>query len=167
MFLLQTLLFVLITQSPLTATHPIHVSVTEIEMDEKDKRLEVMMRVFADDLELTLRKATNQPELDILAISDKQRDDLVSKYLAAHFKVSLDKKLQKHQYLGHEQEDLAFVFYIEVPNVEKWKTIQVMNNVIMETYDDQSNLVHVTVKEKVRSMRLTRNNPSDELEFDL
>ena len=35
--------------------HPIHVSVTEIEMDEKDKRLEIMMRVFTDDLELTLR----------------------------------------------------------------------------------------------------------------
>ena len=36
----------------------------------------------------------------------------------------------------------------------------------METYDDQSNLVHVTVKEKVRSLRLTKNNPTDELEFD-
>jgi len=35
--------------------HPMHVSVTEIEMDEKEKRLEIMMRVFVDDLELTER----------------------------------------------------------------------------------------------------------------
>ena len=33
--------------------HPIHVSVTEIEYDEKDRALEIMMRVFVDDLELT------------------------------------------------------------------------------------------------------------------
>lgn len=163
--LLQTFLFVFFTQSYATI-HPIHVSVTEIEMDEKDKRLEVMMRVFADDLELTLRRSTNQPDLDILAISNEQRDALVSQYLQSHFKVSLDRKLHKHQYLGHEQEDLAFIFYIEVPNVSKWRKIQVMNNIIMETYDDQSNLVHVTVKEKVRSLRLTKNNPTDELEFD-
>jgi hypothetical protein len=29
--------------------HPIHVSVTEIEFDEKAKSLEIMMRVFIDD----------------------------------------------------------------------------------------------------------------------
>lgn len=163
MILLKTFLFVFFTQS---LVHPIHVSVTEIEMDEKDKRLEIMMRVFADDLELALRKATNQPDLDILSIPAEQRDRLVSDYLANRFKVSLDNKQQKHQYLGHEQEDIAFIFYIEVPNVQKWKRIHVLNNIIMETYDDQSNLVHVTVKEKVRSLRLTRNNPADELQFD-
>ena len=146
--------------------HPIHVSVTEIEMDEKDKRLEIMMRVFTDDLQLTLRQATNQPELDFLSLSAKGRDEMVAGYLKNHFKISLDGKAQKITYLGHEQEDPALIFYIEVPNIKKWKTIEVQNDIIMEVHTDQSNLVHVTVKEKIRSLRLTKNTPADKLTFD-
>lgn len=146
--------------------HPIHVSVTEIEMDERDKRLEIMMRVFADDLELTLRSSLGKPDLDILGLPASECDKIVSVYLNDHFKILLDGRPQKYNYLGHEQEDMAFIFYIETPDVRKWKDIEIMNDIIMETYDDQSNLVHVTVGEKVRSLRLTKNNPVDKLRFD-
>ena len=146
--------------------HPLHVSVTEIEMDEKDKRLEIMIRIFTDDLELSLRQKLNQPELDLLGQSETARDEMVSGYLKDHFKITLDGKAQRTNYLGHEQEDLALIFYIEVPNVKKWKTIQIQNDIIMETHADQSNLVHVTFREKVRSLRLTKNNPVDKLTFD-
>lgn len=166
MLWLQSLLFLFHLAGSVGSLHPIHVSITEIEMDEKDKRLEIMMRVFADDLELTFRKSFNQPELDILGMSKKERDKFASKYLRDHFKISLDGKLQNIQYIGHEQEDLAFIFYIEIPDVTMWNTIQIMNDIIMETYDDQSNLVHVTVKEKIRSLRLTKHNPIDKLTFD-
>jgi hypothetical protein len=146
--------------------HPLHVSVTEIEMDEKDKRLEIMMRVFTDDLELSLRQSLNQPDLDLLSLSKKDRDEIVSQYLKSHFKITLDGKDQKANYLGHEQEDLAHIFYIEVPNIKKWRTIQIRNDIIMETHADQSNLVHVTAQQTVRSLRLTKSNPVDELAFD-
>ena len=146
--------------------HPIHVSVTEIEMDEKDKRLEIMMRVFADDLELTLRNSRGEPELDLLALPKGDVDKLVSLYMKDHFKISLDNKAQRNNYLGHELDNLAFIFYIEVPNVGKWRTIKIQNDIIMETHDDQSNLVHVTVGETVRSLRLTKSNPMDNLTFD-
>lgn len=147
--------------------HPIHVSVTEIEFDEKDKALEIMMRVFIDDLELTLRHKLNQPELDITEPKNNlTTDQMVSDYLKDHFKVSLDNKLQKTVYLGHEREAEAFIFYIEVTNVKKWKDIRIFNDIITETHEDQSNLVHVTVGEKVRSLRLTKDTPSDKLTFD-
>jgi hypothetical protein len=163
---LQSILFLIPCLKLVVFMHPLHVSVTEIEMDEKDKRLEIMMRVFADDLEVTLRKNLGLPELDILGSSASDRDRMVSEYLKDHFKISLDGKPQKNNYLGHEQEDLAFIFYIEAPNVRKWKNIQVENDIIMETYDDQSNLVHVTVGETVQSLRLTKNNPVDKLTFE-
>ena len=147
--------------------HPLHVSVTEVEMDEKDKRLEIMMRVFVDDLESTLRKTFNQPELDILGLSTNKRDEVVSSYLKEHFKISLDSKAQKTIFIGHEQEGDAFIFYLELPSVKKWKTIQVQNDIIIDTYSDQSNLIHVTVQEKVKSLRLTKSNPVDNLTFDL
>lgn len=155
--------------------HPLHISVTEIEFDEKDKALEIMMRVFIDDLELTLRNNLNQPELDILEPRkgmtkeeiSKWTDQTVSAYLKERFKISLDNKAQQMTFLGHEKEGDAFIFYIEVSKVKRWKTIQILNSIITETHDDQSNLVHVTVRDKVRSLRLTRDTPMDKITFDI
>ena len=147
--------------------HPIHVSVTEIEFDEKDEALEIMMRVFIDDLELSLRNSLRQPDLDLLNPGSGQTTDgLISNYLKKHFQVSLDEKVQRTNYLGHEREAEAFIFYVEVKGVKKWKTISIFNDIIMATHNDQSNLIHVYVKDDVKSLRLTRNTPSDKLTFE-
>ena len=147
--------------------HPIHVSVTEIEFDEKEQALEIIMRVFIDDLELTLRNDLQDPELDILnPKKGTTTDQLVKSYLKDHFKISLDNKTQKTNYLGHEREAEALIFYIEVKDVKKWNSISIRNDIIMSTHDDQSNLVHVYVKDQVKSLRLTRNTPADKLTFD-
>lgn len=146
--------------------HPIHVSVTEIEFDHKDKALEIMMRVFIDDFELAMRNHLKRPELDILNPGKGTSvDTLVAAYLHDHFKITLDGKVQTTRYLGHEREADAFIFYVEVRNVSAWKSITIRNDVIMSTYDDQSNIVHVFVNDKVKSLRLTRDTPADKLTF--
>lgn len=145
--------------------HPLHVSVTEIEFDEKDQALEIMMRVFMDDLELAFRQRYSNPTLDILNAGNPSLDKMMGGYLKEQFAISLDGKKQKLNYLGHERDGEAFVFYIEVSQVEKWDRIRVVNNMLMELYDDQSHLVHVTSAGKVRSLRLTKSNSSGELSF--
>jgi hypothetical protein len=147
--------------------HPMHISVTEIDFDEKDKELEITSRIFIDDLEKTLQNELKQPELDLMNPKNGLTiDQMAGKYLAGHLKISLDGKPQTTQYLGHERDGEALIFYVLVSKVKKWKTIQVFNDVITATFDDQSNLVHVTVRENVKSLRLTRNTPGDKLVFD-
>jgi hypothetical protein len=144
--------------------HPIHVSVTEITLDEKERELEIIARLFVDDVETSIQKMNDQPELKLLGPST---DQLVWKYLESRFRISLDGRAQKIKYLGHEIEGEAILCYIQVSNIKKWKEIEVMNSVITELYDDQSNLVHVTVRDKVKSLRLMRDNPSGKLTFDV
>jgi hypothetical protein len=147
--------------------HPIHVSVTEITLDEKEKELEIVSRIFLDDLETAIRESTKQPELKLLEPGTGViTDQLVSAYLTPRFKVSLKGKVQKIKYLGHEIENDAMICYIQVTNVKKLDAIEVFNSIITELYEDQSNLVHVTVKGKVKSLRLMRDNPSGKLTFD-
>ena len=147
--------------------HPIHVSVTEIEYDEKEKALEIMMRVFMDDLELTLRNERKNPDLDLLkSAGGDSVDDLVKEYLRDHFIISLDNKIQKTNYLGHEREGQAFIFYVEVTDVNPWQTITIRNDIIMSVHDDQSNIIHVFRGDDVKSLRLTRNTPADRLTFE-
>ncbi|HYC84407.1 MAG TPA: DUF6702 family protein [Chryseosolibacter sp.] len=146
--------------------HPIHVTVTEIEFDQSDKRLEIMMRVFMDDFELALREHLGQPELDVMDPAKGLRKEMADSYLKQHFRVLLDNRLQKFEYLGHETESDAFIFYIEVPNIRKFKTITIHNDILTGIHEDQSNLVHVTVNGKTRSLRLTRTTPSDKISFE-
>lgn len=150
----------------LSAIHPLHVTVTEIEMDEKEKQLEITMRVFVDDLEQAMRNDLKQPDLDILKLTTGQTvDQMVSNYLKSHFKLSLDTKNQEIKYLGHEIDGDAFIFYLEVAHVKKWKTIRLLNNSMTETFDDQSNLVHVSVNGTIHSLRLTATAPVGTVTF--
>ena len=148
------------------AFHPIHISITEIEMNKEDMELEIMMRVFIDDLELSIRNAGNEPYLDIIHPANKTTDEWVEPYLRDRFRISLDGKRLEWSYLGHEFDGEAVVFFILAGNVPRWNTIEVFNSVIMETHDDQSNLINVTVDNKVRSLRLIVEKPSGKLTFN-
>ncbi len=147
--------------------HPIHVSVTEIEYNEKNKSLEIISRIFIDDLELSVRKQVNNESLDLLSPGvEKTTDQLVSDYLRGHFIVKLDGKVSKISYLAHEIDGLAMICYLEIEGVRKFKTIEVTNSVIQEIHGDQSNLVHVTYNGPIKSMRLTRDLPVGSLSFE-
>jgi hypothetical protein len=151
----------------LTLLHPVHVSVTEIAFDEKERELEIVSRIFLDDLELGIRESVKQPELNLLEPKGNlTTDQLVSKYLMERFKVSLKGKAQVIKYIGHEIESDAMICYIQVVGVRKLETIEIFNSILTEIHNDQSNLVHVTVREKVKSLRLTKDNPLGTITFD-
>ena len=146
--------------------HPIHISVTEINYNEKSKSLQITSRIFVDEMELGVRMQRKEPELDILepknGVTTKQ---LITNYMNVHFKIKIDGKPVKINFLGHEKEDISFVCYLEIENVKKLKTIEVFDDIITEIHDDQSNLVHVTYKNPVKSVRLTHDNTSEIFTF--
>jgi hypothetical protein len=163
-FFVLSILVVMLCSASL---HPVHVSVTEITMDEKEKELEIISRIFWDDLEKAIREERKQPELNLLEPgSAVTTDQLVGEYLQKRFMITVNGKPQKTKYLGHEIENEAILCYIQVANVKKLQTIEVFNSVNTELYDDQSNLVHVTMHENVKSLRLMRENPSGKLTFE-
>lgn len=151
----------------LTALHPLHVSVTEIKFDAKDKELEITVRIFLDDLEEAIRQERKQASLDITNPGTGLTVDLlVSNYLTTRLTAKVDNKVVVIKYLGHEIEGDAIVVYAYAPNVKKLKTIDVHHTTITEVYEDQSNLVHITVGDKTRSLRLMRDTPDGKIAFE-
>jgi hypothetical protein len=151
----------------ITILHPLHISVTEIKFDVKDKELEISSRIFIDDLEECIQKELKKPSLDILNPGkETTTDQLVSNYLASKFTIKVDGKVLKMKYLGNEIEGDAMIIYWYAPNIKKLREIEVFNSAITEVYDDQSNLVHITVGEKTRSLRLMRGSLSNKLVFE-
>ncbi|GAB1446599.1 hypothetical protein MASR2M41_23880 [Flammeovirgaceae bacterium] len=146
--------------------HPLHISVTEIEYNEKAEALQIISRIFMDDLEVAIRSKTGLKELDILNPKNGlTTKGLLAEYLKEHLKIRLDGREQQLNFLGYEEENFAFISYIEIEKVKSFKVIEVENTVMTETYDDQSNLVHVTYKGPIKSMRLMKNKPSDKFTY--
>lgn len=146
--------------------HPIHLSITEIEHNEKSKALQITMRIFIDDLELSIQKKTGEEDLDLLDPGKgRTTDQLVKEYLADKFKMKVDNKLVRTNYLGNEIEGPAMICYIEIENIKKFKTLEITNRVILETHSDQSNLVNINLKDKVKSIRLTNDSPTQTVSF--
>ena len=147
--------------------HPIHVSIAEIDHNQEAKALQITLRIFIDDLELSIRNKINSPELDLLNPGGaKTTDQLVKDYLTEVLKLKVDKKAVQTNYLGHEIEGPAMICYIEVENIKKFKSIEVTNKAILETHEDQSNLINVNYLEKVKSLRLTNDKPTGVVSFD-
>jgi len=147
--------------------HPLHISVTEIEYNGKVKSLQIISRIFIDDLETAIRAGKGLPNLDLLNPGNGLKtESLVADYLKTHLKIKLDGKDMQMKFLGYEEESFAFVCYIEIENISSFKELEVENTIITEAYDDQSNLVHVTYNGPVRSARLVKGKPIGTFTFE-
>ena len=162
----MTILISIITFLACSWFHPFHVSVCEVEHDEKTKAIQISERVFLDDLEETLNKVYNV-RLDIVNPDNIQfRDSLVQDYIMSHLIITIDGKQKKRKYLGHEIEEDALWCYIEYYGVKKMKSLRITNTLFFEMYDDQNTLVHMKYKDVTKSKRLTPSNPTELFEFE-
>ncbi len=146
-------------------THPIFVSVIEIEHNAKEKSLEVSCKLFTDDFEKALR-STYKVHVDLLNPADrKAMDKLVNDYVQRHFSITADGKKVALQYLGYEQIEEGIYSYFEAKQVEKPASVGIQNNLLYEFEPQQMGLVHVIVNGERKSTKLLNPAASAELRF--
>lgn len=134
--------------------HPFHVSVTEVKFKEEKKTIQISVRIFLDDLEVTLQEYTGNKKLDILKKENWETiNENLGKYLLENLKIYNEKGQLNAKYLGAEKEDEVMWAYVEIEKVKKLKTITVWNSLLTETFDDQENIMHFRAYEKVKSER--------------
>ncbi len=148
------------------AVHPFYVSVTEIAHSPKTKSLQVSHRIFIDDMELGLRESYNIDLKDLTQPgADIDVDGLLKDYLRQHFQIIADGKNLKPQYLGHEFEDDVIWCYVAYKGVNQIKNIRVSNQILLDTHDSQTNLVHITHGDKTKSLKLDNRKKEGEIRF--
>lgn len=141
--------------------HPIHLTLSEVVYDEKTKSMQVTHKIFMDDLETHIEESLKAKGKEVnLKLGTPQEhpeaDRYLAEYLAAHFKLLINGKAYKANFLGKEYEDVACWLYVEIPNVPKPKSIDLTDSFLMDKYDDQSNLVNFTFPQKKGSMRFVQ-----------
>lgn len=148
-----------------TSAHKYYVSLTQIDYNEKSKSLQITMNVFIDDMETTLNGTFNKHFNLYTEKEPKDSDSYFEDYVKKHFKVSLEDKEMTYNYIGKKYEGDVVFIYLEIEHVDDVKTIQIDNNMLMEFFELQKNLIKLKVKGKFDSLMLTKGNAKGVLNF--
>lgn len=148
----------------LGGSHPIFVSVTEIEHNAKEKTLEISCKIFTDDFEKTLRKAYNT-QVDLLKPKDKNAmNKMVADYVQKHLLIKVDAKPVALQFLGYQQDEEGIESYYQVNNIAAVKKMEITDNILFEYKKEQISIIHTNVNGNKKSTKLI--NPEDKYSFE-
>ncbi|MBS1915953.1 MAG: hypothetical protein JST87_06720 [Bacteroidetes bacterium] len=144
--------------------HPLYVTVTEINHNAKDKTLEVSCKIFSNDFEAAILKTFNKT-VDLSSAKQKaENDKLIDEYINKHLQLKVDGKPVTLQFVGSEQESEATWCYLQVNNVPSVNKLIINNTLLYESFNNEINLMHVTVSGNRKSTKL--NAPDAVAEFD-
>ena len=145
--------------------HPFFVSTTEINHNAADKNLEISCRIFTDDFETTLTRAYHS-KVDLFKPKDTAAlDRFIFDYIKKHLVIKLDGKPVTLEYVGHEREQESVWSYLQVPNTPVPKKIEISNNILYDAFDQQINIMHVSVGGTRKSLKLNYPETAAKLEF--
>jgi len=160
--LFLTLLFPLISFAPI---HKFYVSVSQIEYVSEKQSVQIVMRIFIEDLESLLRKRYDS-EITLNESEEENKiNEYISQYLSSKVLVEINNELEKFSFLGKEYEDDIVFCYLEIEDVSKIKDFIITNNLFFEVFDEQQNIIKTNINSQKESFVLTSQKNKAEVHF--
>ena len=142
--------------------HKYYISVTEVYLDKDKHQLELIMRVFPDDLEFAIKE-----EFSIEAdLSEAKTQSLLNDYLHQKLKIVVDDKKVDYQIIKQGMQDEFYTILIQAPFQGIAKKIVLKNVVLQEIYDEQKNIVHFFINKNKQSFILVKGDAVAHLQVD-
>jgi len=143
-----------------SSAHKYYVSVTNIAYSKDDSAFQVTSRVFIDDLDKLLKERYDIEAKLATSKESKLADEYIEKYFRTKFAIELDGKPVQYNFLGKRYDNDMVICYLEIPNVKlsETKSMTIQNEVLMDLFDDQQNIVHVKWNGNKKSFMLIRQN---------
>ncbi|MBJ7879100.1 DUF6702 family protein [Gelidibacter salicanalis] len=147
------------------SAHKFYVSVTEVEYVRDKKSVQIISRIFIDDLENTLRERYEKR----LIFSPKNEAEEVGIYLKRYLKDKITIKINgtpvDFKFIGKEYDNDILFCYLEVANVEEIETFEISNTALFDNFDDQQNIVKLNMNNKKKSFVLMPQSDKAMLKF--
>ncbi|EDM45240.1 hypothetical protein SCB49_03929 [unidentified eubacterium SCB49] len=146
--------------------HKFYVSVTKVEYVKEAQSLQIITKIFIDDVEDVLNERfETETFLDTKKETPRDRE-LLKEYVLKKLKVEVNGQTARLDYLGIDYEPGIVRAYIEIVDVKECKTIGIENTMLMEKFEEQQNIVHFTINDQKRSLTLDKENPNGLLKFN-
>ena len=135
--------------------HPFFVSMTELIYNQKEKSLEISVRIFTDDLEKELANDCHCKVDLIQKEKHGEMEPILQKYLNKTLKISPNGKPSTFRFVGFEKEEESIWSYLEINNINEINTLQVENKILHNTQKKQSNLIRLKNKDFDKTVQLS------------
>ena len=163
---MKKIFFLFISISLLSFTlHKYYIALTEIEFKEETKSIQIIMKIFTDDIEKAINEEYNINSQLSYKNEIKNVDTFFKKYLNENFKLSINNQFQKHNYIGKEYDGDIVYFYLEIENISKIKTLEVNNSMLVKIFPKQQNIINIKTNNKKESLFLTQKKTKALLKF--
>jgi len=161
-------IFVLVLVFPLLLSvnaHKFYVSVTEVAYVNEKKSVQIITRIFIDDLENALRQRYNK-HLTFAPENEAEEVEIyLERYLKDKISIQINDKIVAFKYVGREYDNDIVFCYLEITDVKEIKSFQISNKVLFESFDDQQNIVKLKINDQNKSVILINQSDNVLLKF--
>lgn len=162
------ILFVFImftTLSSFTTAHKFYVSVTQVEYNKEEQTLQIISRIFIDDIQDLLKERYNLS----VDLDKNEKTSEIDKYLTTYLNQKLVFKVNGKKvnfvFIGKEYEEDLVICYLEIENITSLETIEITNEVLMDLFEEQQNIIHVKKENQRKSLILEKEKEVGVLKF--
>jgi len=141
------------------SSHKYYVSTSLFNFTDTNS-LQITIRLFKDDFKDALKKkySINHVLTDQILIDSTYHSN-IDYYFNSFLTVSFDDKKNKLNFLGLENKNDMFVFYLEIENLPDFNVISFDNKLLFDLYSEQQNIIHVK-KNGIKKSFISRVNNS-------
>lgn len=148
-----------------TPVHKFYVSITKIEYVQEKESLQIITKIFIDDIEDALQKRYD-PSISLDSKKQTPADvAFLKEYILQKLQIKVNGKSVKLDYIGQEYDTDMVVAYMEVKGISDLETIEIENKVLMDMFSEQQNIIHLKTPKSRRSLILDRDEPKGILNF--
>ena len=126
------------------APHPVYVSNTEIDYKENEKKIEIAVRVFCEDLQTALSDMKGKS----IEIGTEREHKNATKYIVEYFKKHLVFEIngKKREYTYVQREVVKEDFYsmwvlLKIEKLKRVKSIVLKNDLLIDLHATQQNII--------------------------
>ncbi len=146
--------------------HKFYVSTTQIEYVKEEQSLQIITKIFTDDIEAVLRERYNRPEMELDSKKETGKDaQLIKQYILKKITIKVNGKRVTPIYLGKEYDIDILSAYLEVTGIPSLKTLEIENTLLQDKFPEQQNIIHFKQNKTRRSLILDKDNPKGMLNF--
>lgn len=144
--------------------HEFHLSKCLIEYNTRESAIQISLHLFIDDTEEALRRRG----IDRLFMCTEKEAETAERHLEAYLiqqlRLEVDGQSLVPEFLGKEvTEDLMGMWcYLEITGVKDIRQLTITNEILMDAFEDQKNLVNVIGPNNQKGMFLFEKGGSKE-----
>ena len=156
----KTLLILLLPLLAFTVAHKFYLSVTSVEYSDRYRAIQLTTRIFIDDFDKVLLERYGIKGNLATKEESAMADTYIEKYLKEKFIVEINGKQVDYDFLGKVYDNDIMICYVEVPEIslESTSSISLRNEVLMDIFQEQKNVVHFRLGNQKKSFVLIREN---------